>query len=130
VITLLATQVGRLGVDHCVPHCGINVPTGVLAIVVALRVLRDTAPRQRRRMDFLGMSTLGLGLFAVLWAMTKLASESFDAPIAGYLIGGIALIGVFVVIEARVAEPMLPLSIFRAPTIGASLLPRCRHRCG
>ncbi|HEX3960358.1 MAG TPA: MFS transporter [Trebonia sp.] len=100
----------------------INVPTGILAIVVALRVLRDTAPRQRRRMDFLGMITLGLGLFGVLWAMTKLASQSFDASIAGYLIGGVALIGVFVVIEARVAEPMLPLSIFRVPTMGASLL--------
>jgi MFS family permease len=100
----------------------INVPTGVLAIVVAFRVLRDSAPRQRRRMDFLGMITLGLGLFGVLWAMTALASRPFDASIAGYLFGGVALIVVFVVIEARVAEPMLPLSIFRVPTMAASLL--------
>jgi EmrB/QacA subfamily drug resistance transporter len=100
----------------------INVPTGVIAIVVAMRVLHDTALRQRRRMDFLGMITLGLGLFGVLWAMTALASRSFDASIAGYLIGGVVLIVVFVVIEARVAEPMLPLRIFRVPTMAASLL--------
>jgi len=100
----------------------INVPTGAAAIVVATRVLHDTAARQRRRMDFLGMITLGLGLFGVLWAMTKLASQSFDASIAGYLIGGVVLIVIFVVIEARVAEPMLPLQIFRVPTMAASLL--------
>jgi hypothetical protein len=42
--------------------------------------------------------------------------------VAGYLIGGIALIGAFVVIEQRQPAPMLPLSIFRVPTMTASLL--------
>lgn len=41
---------------------------------------------------------------------------------AGYLIAGLALIGVFVLIERRQPEPMLPLSIFRVPTMAASLL--------
>ncbi len=85
-------------------------------------MLRDTGERVRRRLDLLGMVTLGLGLFGVLWAMTKLANEPFDASMAGYLIGGVVLIGVFVVIESRVAEPMLPLRIFRVPTMAASLL--------
>src|SRR5581483_6599495 len=58
----------------------------------------------------------------VLWAMTRLATTAFDAAVAGYLIGGVALIGAFVVIESRQAEPMLPLSIFRVPTMTASLL--------
>jgi EmrB/QacA subfamily drug resistance transporter len=100
----------------------INVPPGVLAIAAALRVLRDRGERVRRRLDMPGMITLGFGLFGVLWAMTKLANEPFDASIAGYLIGGIVLIIVFVLIEMRVAEPMLPLSLFRVPTMAASLL--------
>src|SRR5215470_674378 len=37
----------------------INVPTGVVAIAVALRVLRDTGSRERRRLDIPGMVTLG-----------------------------------------------------------------------
>ncbi|HMD95561.1 MAG TPA: MFS transporter [Trebonia sp.] len=101
---------------------GINVPPGVIAIVCALRVLRDSGERVRRRLDLPGMITLGLGLFGVLWAMTKLANAPLDAEMVGYLVGGIALIGAFVVIEARVAEPMLPLSLFRVPTMTASLL--------
>ncbi len=99
----------------------INVPTGLLAIAGALRVLRDKGERTRQRLDPLGMVTLGLGLFGVLWAITKLGNAPFDASTAGYLIGGVVLIGVFVFIETRVAAPMLPLRIFKVPTMAASL---------
>jgi EmrB/QacA subfamily drug resistance transporter len=99
----------------------INVPTGVLAIAVALRVLHDRGERVRQRLDPLGMITLGLGLFGVLWAITKLANGPFDASVAAYLIGGLVLIAVFVLIETRVPAPMLPLRIFKVPTMAASL---------
>ena len=99
----------------------INVPTGVLAIAGALRVLRDKGERTRQRLDPLGMVTLGLGLFGVLWAITKLANAPLDASTVGFLVGGVVLIGLFVAIEARVAAPMLPLKIFRVPTMAASL---------
>ena len=100
----------------------INVPVGVAALAVATRVLRERAERTRRRLDLPGMICLGLGLFGVLWAMTRLANTAFDATVTGYLAGGLVLIGVFVLIERRVTEPMLPLSIFRVPTMSASLL--------
>jgi EmrB/QacA subfamily drug resistance transporter len=100
----------------------INVPAGAVAIAVALRVLHDRGERTRQRLDPLGMVTLGLGLFGILWAITKLANGPFDAQTAGYLIGGVVLIGVFVLIEARVPAPMLPLRIFKVPTMSASLL--------
>ncbi|HLI40863.1 MAG TPA: MFS transporter, partial [Streptosporangiaceae bacterium] len=100
----------------------INVPVGVAALAAGVRVLHDRGERTRRRLDLAGMACLGLGLFGVLWAMTRLATTAFDAEVAGYLIGGIALLGAFVVIEQRQAEPMLPLSLFRIPTMAASLL--------
>ena len=100
----------------------INVPVGVAALAVATRVLHDRAERSRRRLDLPGMISLGLGLFCVLWAMTRLATTTFDAPVAGYLVGGIVLVGAFGLIERRQPEPMLPLSIFRVPTMTASLL--------
>jgi EmrB/QacA subfamily drug resistance transporter len=100
----------------------INVPVGVAALAVAVRVLHDRAERSRHTLDLPGMICLGLGLFGVLWAMTRLATTALDAEVAGYLIGGIALLGLFVVIEQHQPEPMLPLSIFRVPTMTASLL--------
>ncbi|HEY6492959.1 MAG TPA: MFS transporter [Trebonia sp.] len=99
----------------------INVPTGVAAIAVALRVLHDKGEKVRQRLDPLGMVALGLGLFGVLWAITKLANGPFDASTAGFLIGGVLFIGVFVAVEARVPAPMVPLRIFRVPTMAASL---------
>ncbi|HEY1706369.1 MAG TPA: hypothetical protein VGG75_42385 [Trebonia sp.] len=104
----------------------INVPTGVIAILAALRVLRDNGERVRHRLDVPGMVTLGFGLFGVLWAMTKLANAPFDASVAGFLIGGVILLVVFALVEYRIERrakaPMLPLSLFRVPTMSASLL--------
>ena len=46
----------------------------VIMAGVLIRVLRDKGERVRQRLDPLGMLTLGLGLFGVLWAITKLAN--------------------------------------------------------
>ena len=54
----------------------INVPIGIAAVLLAVRVLHDVGERRRHRLDVAGMVTLGLGLFGVLWAMTSLASSS------------------------------------------------------
>ncbi len=100
----------------------INVPIGLAGVGLAMRVLRDRSERQRRRLDLWGMATLGLGLFGVLWAVTKLATVPLDATLTGYLVGGLVLIVAFVWIERKQAEPMLDLSLFRVPTMTPSLL--------
>ena len=68
------------------------------------------------------MLTLGLGLFGVLWAMVKLTSQSPDPAIAGYFLGGLALIVAFWAIERSHSDPMLDLRLFRVPTMTPSLL--------
>ncbi len=100
----------------------INVPIGIAAVLLAVRVLHDVGERRRHRLDYAGMVTLGLGLFGVLWAMTSLASTPFDATILGYLVGGVVCLAVFTVIEWRQDEPMLKLSLLRIPTMTPSLL--------
>jgi EmrB/QacA subfamily drug resistance transporter len=100
----------------------INVPTGVIAIATAVRVLHDSGERFRHRLDLPGMVTLGLGLFGVLWAMTKLANGPLDASMIGYLVGGVLFLALFVLIEWKAAAPMLPLRLFKVPTMTASLL--------
>ena len=100
----------------------INVPIGFGALLLARRVLRERGQRREHHLDLAGMLTLGLGLFGVLWAMTKLATSSFDATVTGYLAGGVVLICVFVVVELRQSEPMIHLSLFKLPTFAPSLL--------
>jgi EmrB/QacA subfamily drug resistance transporter len=100
----------------------INVPIGTGALILALRVLREGGERASRRLDPIGMVTLGLGLFGVLWAMTKLATAPLDATQIGYLAGGLVLLGVFVLVELRQQAPMLDLSLFKIPTMAPTLL--------
>jgi hypothetical protein len=98
----------------------INVPTGVMALTLALRVLRDSAPRQH--IDLVGMPLLGAGLFGVLYAMTKLATASLSDSILAALVGGVVLLVLFVWVEHLRAEPMIDLSIFKMPTLSPTLL--------
>ena len=100
----------------------INVPIGLAAIILAVRILHDKTERQRHRLDITGMATLGLSLFGILWAMTKLATSSLDTSVLSFLIGGIILLFIFVFIEKRQDEPMIKLSIFKIPTMVPSLL--------
>ncbi len=100
----------------------INVPIGLGAVSLAVRVLHDRGERRRRRLDPAGMATLGLGLFGLLWGITRLATVPLDATMIGYLAGGVTLLAVFVWIERSVDEPMLDLSLFGVPTMSPSLL--------
>jgi len=100
----------------------INVPIGIGAVILALRVLHDKGERRQHHIDLWGMVVLGLGLFGILWAITQLATSSFSASILGYLIGGIVMVAAFVLIEKHQDEPMIHLSLFSVPTMSPSLL--------
>ena len=100
----------------------INVPAGVIAFALALRVLRDSGSRQHQRLDYAGMVTLGGGLFGVLWAITSLATSSFSPSMLGFLVGGLILLLAFTLIERASPAPMLDLSLFRIPTMSPTLL--------
>ncbi|MGH7610943.1 MAG: MFS transporter [Candidatus Dormibacteria bacterium] len=100
----------------------INVPIGLLALAVALRVLQERGERHHQRLDPLGMVLLGLGLFGILWAMIELTSQPLDGTVLAGVAAGLACLLGFVVVEQRVAQPMIVLRLFRIPTMSASLL--------
>jgi EmrB/QacA subfamily drug resistance transporter len=100
----------------------INVPTGIAALAVAIPYLHDRGHRERQRIDWAGMITLGIGLFFILWAMVKLATVSFSGEVQAALAIGIAFVIIFAVIERYVSEPMVNLSLFRIPTMPSTLL--------
>ncbi|MHB8294000.1 MAG: MFS transporter [Acidimicrobiales bacterium] len=100
----------------------INVPAGIVAVVLARAVLRETGERRRQRLDPLGMLALGLGLFGTLWAMTKLSTAPLSGSVLGYLGGGLAMLACFALIESRQAQPMLDLEMFRIPTLTPAML--------
>ncbi|MGH9006830.1 MAG: MFS transporter [Acidimicrobiales bacterium] len=100
----------------------INVPTGIAALALAIPLLHDRGHRERQKIDWAGMSTLGMGLFLVLWAMVKLSTEAFSGSVQLALALGVVFLIGFVLIERRVKQPMVALSLFRIPTMPSALL--------
>jgi MFS family permease len=98
----------------------VNVPVGVFGTIWAYRKLRDSGARHRGRIDWVGNITFAGGLGAVLIAITdgiqpyRHHTMGWSSPeVLGLLAGGAVLLVVFAVVESRIAEPMLQLSLFR-----------------
>jgi EmrB/QacA subfamily drug resistance transporter len=100
----------------------INVPAGIVAVAVALKVLHDSGQRRRQRLDLIGMLVLGASLFAILWAMTRLATVALSGEVEISLAAGVIGIVLFGLVEWRRKAPMINLSIFRIPSMSASFL--------
>src|ERR1700678_2533412 len=98
----------------------INVPVGVFGTVWAYMMLRDNGVRNRSKIDWWGNITFALGLGSVLVGTTYGIqpyhgnSMGWQSPVVlGEIIGGLALLVVFVLIETNIAQPMFRLSLFK-----------------
>ena len=98
----------------------INLPVGVFGTVWAYMMLRDNGVRNRSKIDWWGNITFALGLGSVLVGTTYGIqpyhgnSMGWQSPVVlGELIGGVALLVVFVLIETHIAEPMFRISLFK-----------------
>ncbi len=104
----------------------VNVPVGVFGTIWAYRRLHDNGERHRGRIDWWGNITFAVGLSAVLIAITSGIQPRGGHPtgwqspfVLATLVVGIVLLIAFVVIESRVAEPMIRLSLFRIRAFSA-----------
>jgi EmrB/QacA subfamily drug resistance transporter len=100
----------------------INVPVGLAAILLAPVLLRESrADLAHRHFDVAGAATVTSGLMLLVYAMTHATTDGWGSPLTiGLLAGSLALVVAFLVIESRSPYPLLPLRIFRLPTLGAA----------
>ncbi len=93
----------------------INIPIGLVALVVTSRALKMRRVRRVHTIDYLGAAVIVASVSSLLlytaWAGPQ---EGWGSPIAlALLIGGLLLVGVFVLVELRAAEPIIPMRLFR-----------------
>jgi EmrB/QacA subfamily drug resistance transporter len=93
----------------------INVPIGVIALALAAMVLRESFdPTASKRIDWLGVLFLSIGMFAAVLALIQANDKGWTSSYILTLFSvAILSLAAFVVTEVRVKEPMLPLSLFR-----------------
>jgi EmrB/QacA subfamily drug resistance transporter len=93
----------------------INIPIGVAALVVTSVALKAPTVRREHSIDYLGAAFIVASVTSILlytaWAGTQFGwTDPFSLAL---LIGGILLAGVFVFVETRAQEPIVPLRLFR-----------------
>jgi MFS family permease len=98
----------------------VSVPVGVLGTVWAYVSLHELGERHRARIDWWGNALFAVGLSGLLAAITY-GIQPYGGHSMGWtnpwvlfgLIGGLVLLVAFSAVEARVAEPMFAMSLFR-----------------
>jgi MFS family permease len=107
----------------------VSVPIGVVATIWSYHSLRELGERRPARIDWWGNATFALGLVGVMIGITY-GIQPYGGHTMGWtspfvlatLLGGVALLVVFCLIELRVSEPMFHLELFRIRAFGAGNL--------
>ncbi len=112
----------------------VNVPVAIAVAALAPALIAESRSESAtRRFDVLGAGAITGGLSLLVYAIVNAAEAGWSsAQTIGLIVGAIALLGAFVVIEARSDAPLVPFAIFRLRTltganavgllIGASLI--------
>ncbi|HKB50100.1 MAG TPA: MFS transporter [Solirubrobacterales bacterium] len=94
----------------------VNIPIGVVAVVLTEIRLANVAAQDPERIDLPGLATFSGGLFLLIFGLIRANPEGWGSPtIVASLGGSAALLVAFVAIEARSSHPMLDLNLFRKP---------------
>jgi EmrB/QacA subfamily drug resistance transporter len=92
----------------------LNVPVGVIAVVLAATVLRESRGGAVR-LDPLGLVLSASGMLLLVWGVVDGPDRGWSSGrVPAMLIGGATLITAFIAWQRRAGSPMLPLSLFRS----------------
>jgi EmrB/QacA subfamily drug resistance transporter len=127
-VAAMALAIGPLAGGLITEHLGwnwiffINVPVGILAIIVTRLVVdesRDTSPDQR--LDLPGLLSSGIGLFALTYGLIEANNYGWTSPriLSLFAVAVIGLV-VFVLLELHQRSPMLDLSLFKNGTFAGA----------
>jgi len=101
----------------------VNVPIGLVSLYVVWHLLPNIRhPNVSRSIDYLGAAVFAVAITFFLIGLTnKQTGEWTDFVVGGFVLIGLAIGAVFLVIESRAREPIVPLGLFRNRTYAASI---------
>src|SRR3954468_6619934 len=94
----------------------VNLPIGIVAVLIIVFRLHLHVPAQRHAIDYLGAVLLTAGVCCLILVTTWGGNEYRwgSGTILALAIAGVVLLVLFIVQERRAAEPIIPLSLFRS----------------
>lgn len=119
---LLGPTLGGYFVGHLNWHWVflVNIPVGILAAMVLFLGMRESKGEENRTIDWVGAATLVLALLSLLLAPVLIDNQhlTWSSPvIVGLLVLSALFIALFIKIESKAVEPIIPLHLFRNRTV-------------
>jgi EmrB/QacA subfamily drug resistance transporter len=101
----------------------LNIPIGAVALFILWRLLPAIKrPEAGRNIDYVGAAVFAAAIATFLIGLTnKQTGQWTDPAVGGLIVLGLVLGAVFLYVEARVAEPIVPLDLFRIRTFAISV---------
>lgn len=90
----------------------VNLPVGVVAFVLALRLV-PALPTSVRRFDLIGVALSAVGMFLLVFGIQEGQAYHWDALVWTVIGAGLAVLAGFVAWQARAGEPLMSLTLFR-----------------
>jgi EmrB/QacA subfamily drug resistance transporter len=102
----------------------INLPLAVAVVVISFVYIEESRSASATRVDWPGALLASLGLSGLVYGFIETSAQGWDRPLVwGTLLVGLGCLIGFVMVEARVTSPMVPLTLFQSPGfLGANLL--------
>jgi EmrB/QacA subfamily drug resistance transporter len=102
----------------------INVPVGILAVVLGVLILLDhRAENAPRSFDILGIVLLSGAMFCLVWALIKAPAWGWgDGRTWAFVIASVVGFALFAFWETKVKEPLIPLALFRSVPLSAGVV--------
>ncbi|MFF5101232.1 MFS transporter [Streptomyces sp. NPDC000134] len=102
----------------------INVPVGVLALILGVLILLDhRAQNAPRSFDIVGIVLLSASMFCLVWALIKAPEWGWgDGKTWLFIVVSLVGFALFSVWETRVKEPLIPLAMFRSVPLSAGVV--------
>lgn len=101
----------------------VNVPLALGAAAGALKAVAPDAPRERgRSFDMTGALSATVGFTALVFGVVQGPEAGWSsAQVLTALLAGLALVGLFLAVEARTAHPLMPLRLLRNRSLVAAM---------
>lgn len=104
----------------------INIPMTAIALLGVPLILRDRPGGSLRNLDVPGVLLSAAGLVSLVYGFTQAEPHGWGDPtVLALLIGGVLLLALFVLVEARTRHPLLPLRILLHRVRGTAFVSVC-----